>query len=150
FLLLVGSSGSGKSSLARAGLSPRLTTPGVVGPVDRWRVATMRPGEAQGEPVRALAQCLFAGLKDISAEEEGRPEALPELTQSSHKTPQRRAAALATGDAASVAWALDKIAEEAKAKEGYDRAVRADLLIIVDQLDELFTTDIACEAFAKA
>ena len=30
FLLIVGASGSGKSSLARAGLIPRLTTPGVV------------------------------------------------------------------------------------------------------------------------
>ena len=47
FLLLIGSSGSGKSSLARAGLGPRLTTPGVVGAVDRWRVAMMRPGRAQ-------------------------------------------------------------------------------------------------------
>ena len=48
FLLLVGSSGSGKSSLARAGLGPRLTTPGVVGAVDLWRVAMMRPGRDQG------------------------------------------------------------------------------------------------------
>ena len=81
FLLLVGSSGSGKSSLARAGLGPRLTTPGVVGAVDLWRVAMMRPGETKGEPVRALAQCLFAGPKDIPAEEEGRAIALPELGQ---------------------------------------------------------------------
>src|SRR5262249_20645143 len=36
---------------------------------------------------------------------------------------------------------------------GYDRAVRVDLLIIVDQVDELFGADVdkkACEAFAKA
>ena len=153
FLLVIGSSGSGKSSLARAGLSPRLTTPGVVGAVDLWRVALMRPGETKGEPVRALAQCLFAGLNDIPAEEEGREIALPELAKSSHKTPQRLATALAAGDAASVAWALETIAEEAKAKGGYDRPVRADLLLIVDQLDELFGADVdeaAREAFAKA
>jgi tetratricopeptide (TPR) repeat protein len=153
FLLLIGSSGSGKSSLARAGLSPRLTTPGVVGAVDRWRVAMMRPGESKGEPMRALAQCLFAGVKDIPADEEGRPEALPELAQSSHKMPQRLATALGAGDAASVSWALEKIAEEAKAKEGYDRPVKADLLLIVDQLDELFGADVGeaeREAFAKA
>ena len=108
FLLVIGSSGSGKSSLARAGLSPRLTTPGVVGVVDLWRVAMMRPGETKGEPVRALAQCLFAGPKDIPAEEEGRAIALPELAKSSHKTPQRLATALAAGDAASVAWALER------------------------------------------
>ena len=153
FLLLVGSSGSGKSSLARAGLGPRLTTPGVVGAVDLWRVAMMRPGETKGEPVRALAQCLFAGPKDIPAEEEGRAIALPELAKSSHNTPQRLASALAAGDAASVAWALETVAEEAKAKGGYDRPVRADLLLIVDQLDELFGADVdetAREAFAKA
>ena len=153
FLLVIGSSGSGKSSLARAGLSPRLSTPGVVGAVDLWRVAMMRPGEVKGEPVRALAQCLFAGPKDIPAEEEGRAIALPELAKSSHKAPQRLASALAAGDAASVAWALEAVAEEAKAKGGYDRDVRADLLLIVDQLDELFGADVdeaACDVFAKA
>jgi tetratricopeptide (TPR) repeat protein/energy-coupling factor transporter ATP-binding protein EcfA2 len=153
FLLLIGSSGSGKSSLARAGLSPRLTTPGVVGAVDLWRVAMMRPGEIKGEPVRSLAQCLFAGLKDIPAEEEGRSFALPELAKSPHNTAERLATALAAGDAASVAWALDQIAEEVKEKGGYDRPVRADLLLIVDQLDELFGADVdevAREAFAKA
>ena len=153
FLLLIGSSGSGKSSLARAGLGPRLTTPGVVEPVDLWRVAMMRPGEVKGDPVRALAEELFAGPRDIPPEEEGRPAALPELAKSSHKTAERLAAALAAGDAASVAWALETVADEAKATGGYDRDVRADLLLIVDQLDELFGADVdeaACEAFAKA
>ena len=153
FLLLIGSSGSGKSSLARAGVTPRLTTPGVVGAVDRWRVALMRPGERKGEPVLALAQSLFVDVKDIPADEKGRPEALPELAQSSHNTPQALATALAAGDMASVTWALDKIATETKAKEGHDRPVKADLLLIVDQLDELFGTDVG-EAerlsFAKA
>lgn len=52
FVAIVGSSGSGKSSLIRAGLLPRLesrTAP--------WRWAEMRPGEA---PIRALAMCLGA------------------------------------------------------------------------------------------
>jgi hypothetical protein len=153
FLLLIGSSGSGKSSLARAGLVPRLTTPGVVSAVDRWRVAVMRPGERTGEPVLALAQRLFDGTKDIPPEEEGRPEALPELTKSSHNTPQRLATALAAGDAASVAWAIDAVAEQVKVKEGYDRAVRVDLLVLVDQLDELFSVDVdesARQSFARA
>ena len=153
FLLLIGSSGSGKSSLARAGLAPRLTTPGVVASVDRWRVAVMRPGEKKGEPVLALAQRLFDGPNDIPADEEGRAEALPELGKSPHKTPQLLAKALAGGDAASVVWALDAVAEEAREKEGYDRPVRADLLLVVDQLDELFAADVSeaeRDAFAKA
>ena len=45
FLLVVGASGSGKSSLARAGSVPRLTTPGAVPAVDQWRVAVLRPSE---------------------------------------------------------------------------------------------------------
>src|SRR4029078_11785179 len=55
FLLVVGASGSGKSSLALAGLVPRLTAPGVVPSVDLWRVAVMRPGEYECGPVGALA-----------------------------------------------------------------------------------------------
>ena len=50
YLLIVGASGSGKSSLARAGLVPRLTTPGVIKDVDAWRVAVMRPGDSHAGP----------------------------------------------------------------------------------------------------
>jgi hypothetical protein len=153
FLLLIGASGSGKSSLARAGLSPRLTTPGVVGSIDRWRVAVMRPGERKGEPVLALATHLFEDLKEIPAEEEGRLPALPELAKSSHKTPLVLAQALGAGDPASVQWALDTVATTTRENEGYNRPVRVDLLLIIDQLDELFAGDVSEEqrqAFAKA
>ena len=57
FLLVVGASGAGKSSLVRAGLAPRLTAPGVAADVDVWRVALMRPGP---RPIEALAEALFA------------------------------------------------------------------------------------------
>src|SRR5262249_10328783 len=59
FLLVVGASGAGKSSLARAGLIPRLTAAGVVLGLDVWRVAGMRPGELSGDPFAALARALF-------------------------------------------------------------------------------------------
>jgi hypothetical protein len=153
FLLLIGPSGSGKSSLGRAGLSPRLTTPGVVGAVDRWRVAVMRPGERHGEPLLALATHLFDGPEDIPPEEEGRESALPELTKSPQKTPDALARALGAGDASAVVWTLDEVAENMRMHEGYDRPVKAELLLIVDQLDELFgadVTDTQREAFAKA
>src|SRR6478672_152929 len=42
FLLIVGESGAGKSSLMRAGLAPRLTAAGVVPGVDSWRTAIAR------------------------------------------------------------------------------------------------------------
>ena len=84
FLLIVGASGSGKSSLARAGLIPRLTTPGVVASVDLWRVARMKPGEGQAGPLMALATALLA------------PDALPELAQGDYPTAASLADNLAT------------------------------------------------------
>ncbi|HVH76169.1 MAG TPA: WD40 repeat domain-containing protein [Stellaceae bacterium] len=51
---VVGSSGSGKSSLIRAGLLPRLSAAGS-GASERWNWVTMRPGDA---PIRALAEAL--------------------------------------------------------------------------------------------
>src|SRR5215468_8668724 len=69
FLLIVGASGSGKSSLARAGLIPRLTTPGLVASVDLWRVARMKPSEGQADPLTGMATALLA------------TDALPELAQ---------------------------------------------------------------------
>ena len=66
FLLIVGASGSGKSSLARAGLMPRMTTPGVAAAIDLWRAAIMNPGEGQAGPVAALAAALFAALPELA------------------------------------------------------------------------------------
>ena len=46
FLAVVGSSGSGKSSLVRAGLVPALQRGFLTAATSRWRVAIMRPGSA--------------------------------------------------------------------------------------------------------
>src|SRR5262249_5847254 len=46
FLAVVGTSGSGKSSLVRAGLRPALDRGYLVGATSRWRIAVMRPGMA--------------------------------------------------------------------------------------------------------
>src|SRR5262249_29541810 len=55
FLAVVGTSGTGKSSLVRAGLLPALYR-GYMGTAgSRWRIAVMRPG---GTPLCALAQAL--------------------------------------------------------------------------------------------
>ena len=44
FLLILGASGAGKSSLLRAGLLPRLQRPGEIPEVDLWRVAIVTAG----------------------------------------------------------------------------------------------------------
>jgi hypothetical protein len=59
FLAVVGTSGSGKSSLVRAGLLPALYRGYLVGASTHWRIAVMRPGGAPlAELDRALAQAL--------------------------------------------------------------------------------------------
>ena len=55
FLAIVGTSGSGKSSLVRAGLVPSLFSGFMVSAGSSWRVATMRPGE---NPIHQLAVAL--------------------------------------------------------------------------------------------
>ena len=57
FLAIVGTSGSGKSSLVRAGLVPSLFSGFMVSAGSSWRVATMRPGE---NPIHHLAAALDA------------------------------------------------------------------------------------------
>ena len=66
FLLIYGMSGSGKSSLLRAGLLPSITRSGAVAGIDFWRRCLIRPSEAP-DAVASLA----AGLL--------RDGALPEL-----------------------------------------------------------------------
>ena len=67
FLLVLGTSGSGKSSVARAGLLPRLTQIGAVPGIDLWRRCVMRPSEGAGDPLLGLARALY------------RADVLPEL-----------------------------------------------------------------------
>jgi tetratricopeptide (TPR) repeat protein len=55
FLAIVGTSGSGKSSLVRSGLVPSLFSGFMVSAGSSWRVATMRPGE---DPIHHLAEAL--------------------------------------------------------------------------------------------
>jgi WD40 repeat protein len=57
FIAVVGTSGSGKSSLVRAGLLPALRGGLMAGAGSRWRIAVMRPGSS---PVANLAQALDA------------------------------------------------------------------------------------------
>ena len=54
FLAVIGASGTGKSSLVRAGLLPRLQQGAIEGS-RHWRVLTLTPGAAGGNPFLALA-----------------------------------------------------------------------------------------------
>ena len=69
FLSILGTSGSGKSSLVRSGLIPTLYGGGMTAAGSRWRVAIMRPGD---DPLANLAAALSApeALGNQSANEE--------------------------------------------------------------------------------
>jgi tetratricopeptide (TPR) repeat protein len=144
FLLIVGASGSGKSSLARAGLIPRLTTPGVVASVDLWRVARMKPGEGQAGPFMALATALLAS------------DALPELAHGDYPTAASLADNLLRGGTAStqpIASALARVAEDAQRERHADQAPKPALVLLVDQFEELFAqgvSDAERAAFAES
>jgi eukaryotic-like serine/threonine-protein kinase len=141
FLLVVGASGAGKSSLVRAGLVPRLTAAGVVTRVDVWRVAVMRPDETAGDPFAALAKALFVGGADLPEDELGRPLALPELATSDFPRPEDYSAQLMHADPTAIKPLISALTTVARAQEksgGYEREFKATLLLVVDQLDELF------------
>lgn len=60
FLAVVGPSGSGKSSLVRAGMIAGLEAGYMAAAGSRWRIAEMRPGN---RPLRSLAETLVASLE---------------------------------------------------------------------------------------
>lgn len=142
FLLIVGPSGAGKSSLMRAGLAPRLITPGVVPEVDVWRVAVVRPGAG---PFLLLARALLVAGRDDDPG--GFGCALPELRADG--SAEELAAEIATSapeDAARlIVAALDRVADDERRTGGFERAVRADLLLLVDQLEDIFAAAVTEE-----
>src|ERR1017187_10173428 len=74
FVAVVGTSGSGKSSLVSAGLIPALERGYLSGAGAEWRVATLRPG---GDPIAELARTAAASLGISEA------DAQPEIERSS-------------------------------------------------------------------
>ncbi len=128
FLLLIGASGSGKSSLLRASLLPRLVLPGTVPEVDLWRVAVMT---ADADPLAALASALFADAA-LGAE----------LRGGTFRTREILARQLA-GDPevalAPLCDALDRAAARRQKEAGYDAPRPVRLALGIDQAERLFT-----------
>jgi hypothetical protein len=132
FVLVMGASGSGKSSLVKAGVLPELREAGMVGRVALVREAITRPGAA-GDPVSGLAAALLGET------------ALPELARAPLEYTADRLARL-----------LRKVPDEAAQpiRQGLSAAGQAArltehgearLLLVVDQLEELFTAEAILE-----
>jgi WD40 repeat protein len=158
FALILGMSGGGKSSLARAGVTPLLVKPGIIEKVGVWRRAAFRPAESGAGPIESLAAALL------------RPEALPEMGHGG-QTPPKFAEMLRTHFSMAMDlmnWALHLAAERkkedllkraAELRQGYVQQGRAEdilqldaqisrlelpqarLVLVVDQMEELFTQD---------
>ena len=110
FLAIVGTSGSGKSSLVRAGLLPGLYGDFMAGPGSQWRIVDMRPGT---DPIGNLARAL--DLPGALLDEAPPPD------ESFTEATLRRSA-----------LGLVQAVREARLPAG-DR-----ILVLVDQFEELF------------
>ncbi len=126
FVMVQAMSGSGKSSLVKAGLLPQLTTPRVIGDVACIRWCLLRPSDGDGNPLRALARAIH------------QPNTLGDAL-AAYDVGEEYIIKTFTTDPAllkpSLQIALGKIAEE---------EYRADvetirLVIVVDQFEELFS-----------
>jgi tetratricopeptide (TPR) repeat protein len=128
FVLLLGMSGGGKSSLARAGVLPMLTQPGVIEGVGHWRRAVFRPSDVRGD--------LFVGLATAMLREHG--------LRMEDTSAEELATVLKTSPAAAVMLiksALARDAAEQTARSANHRPPDTRLALVIDQMEEIFTQD---------
>jgi len=163
FVLVLGTSGSGKSSLVRAGVLPLLTEIGTMVGDGPWRRAVTRPGLGgmAGDPFDALAVSLLA------------KGALPELEKAASRNERRKLAAELRehpdGVALRVQELLDRISrqeldhllDEQDAQSPLPGRIesvelarhrrlrrvkpKAQLALVIDQLEDLFASGFSQE-----
>ncbi len=134
FLLVLGASGSGKSSLVRAGLLPNLFARGVADGAGLWRRVVFKPGDADGNLFLGLARALTENrVKDGIG--------LPELLGPGVSTEQLEAALRRSIDDPSFVFApaIGRITHEARADGRIMAHENARLALVLDQLEEIFT-----------
>ena len=109
FLSVLGASGSGKSSLVRAGMLPALQGGAMTSAGSHWEIAIMRPG---GNPILNLAKALF----EMDLYDFDESEAVFHLQATLKRS----------------GLGLSEAVKQSELKEG------ANILIVVDQFEELF------------
>ncbi len=121
FLLILGMSGGGKSSVVRAGVLPMLTKPGVIEGIALWRRAVFRPTDVRGDIFAGLARALLKedALPALDAEGTGADE----LAQVLRQSPQ----------------AATSLVRNALARESGGDKSNGRLALVIDQMEEMFT-----------
>ncbi|MGH7246956.1 MAG: hypothetical protein ACREH9_02530, partial [Pseudomonadota bacterium] len=129
FLLLLGASGSGKSSLVRAGILPDLMAPGVVPGITAWRYAIIQSADLMPDPFAGLAAALIGKT------------ALPELLGIGYR--QKEIETQLRGGAELVQPSLRIALERAAAADPYATAggiAQGRLVLVLDQFEVLLTS----------
>lgn len=131
FILVLGMSGGGKSSVIRAGVLPMLTQPGVIEGVALWRRAIFRPGDTPGDLFTGLASALLRdhGLPALDTESEG-PQAFAQVLRDS---PQSAVMLIRS--------ALDQAAEKEAGARPAGGRIQSRLALVIDQMEEMFTQE---------
>lgn len=125
FVLVLGMSGGGKSSVARAGVLPMLSKPGVIEGVDVWRRAVFRPTDVRGDIFIGLAKALL------------RETALPSLDED-NEGPEELAHVLRESPQAATSMIKGALSRE-KLADG--KSANARLALLVDQMEEMYTQE---------
>jgi len=152
FVLVLGPTGSGKSSLVRAGVLPLLTQGGTPVGNGPWRRAVTRPGAGgvAGDPFDRLAAALLDKFALPELQDEESPDEWRNLASRLRKDPD--------GAAARIAKVLDQLTRQEfghlvvrlAPRFKYSKAAitpkrlgrvkpKMRLALVVDQLEELFT-----------
>jgi tetratricopeptide (TPR) repeat protein len=124
FVLILGMSGGGKSSVVRAGVLPMLTKSGVIEGVGLWRRAVFRPTDVRGDLFTGLAKALL------------REHALPSL-DTEGKGPDELAQILRESPSAATSLIRNALTRE----EQTEGKPNARLALVVDQMEEMYTQE---------
>ncbi|PWT86148.1 MAG: hypothetical protein C5B58_01890 [Acidobacteria bacterium] len=160
-VLIVGASGSGKSSLVRAGVLPALIQPGTIEGIGLWRRAVTRPGAggSGGDCFDALANALLDpaalpglenpestnAVQDLAAELRDNPEAVAlrvrdALGNTAREWKMQRAIYLRAKDEKSRNSGTTPLPGLTLPPRQAPELPKARLALVVDQLEELFTS----------
>ncbi len=162
FVILLGASGSGKSSLARAGVLPMIIQPGVIEGAQLWRRCICKPGDAQGDPLLSLATDLLqdCALPELATDGTSATELAAMMRRQPAGAGMMVRQALSQAAVGEKGRIEQEIRDELRRLEAENRmedvaeleeklrtltAPVTRLALVVDQLEELFTTVLAAD-----